>query len=1109
MIITSFRLRVSVGAAFCLAALLSCSDASGPPAVASLSVAITHTRVAVGGSTNVVATARDKRGQPVPGTAISWTSSDPTIATVSATGLVEALSTGSATITASAGSVQGTVAVTVGLGTCTADMAGTIASGEVLTGALAQADCVLQLSGQSEGYADGYVLVLDDPGTLRIDVTTSAFDGLLYVTRPDMGSVGHGTETRFIGTLEAGTYIVWVRSRTSWRTGAYELRLATQCRPDLAEDGIEPGETVDGALTESNCVAAGSGSWADAYAFTLDSTTTMRIDLSSVMYDVALRVSTPDAVMLHWGLGFDANDRILEDLGAGTYIVWASAASPDALGDYRLTVSEAPPPCSPDNLTGYIDLGETRSAMSYAGECVDDTTGSRVVMHGWQFSVPEFSPVSITLTDVPFAGSVVIADEEGTLITDAHQEGTGVNALHTLPAGRYHVWTGIRMSVGAYSLNVETVEVPPCTRGAIELGQTVTGSVSATACPVMNGNTNEDGVFLRLGLPEQRTIHVNLEEIVGGNPKLQVMDEGGIVLATDYSDLSTYTRELPAGAYTLWATGVDARGEYRISVLDDAQVPLYMDLVTPSENLEIGGTIQMSAVPRYADGAPVPDRTVTWSSSRPDIATVDSTGLVSGVSWGAVVISASSRGESGSIGLGVRPPPCTGATSGTIMLGDTVAAALIGTDCAGPPIWQSFAHGYSLALAASTMIHVDVTSSAFEPSLRITDLQLNHVSNADVSILDPGEYIIWVSGSEGALGAYQLAVVEAPAACSADLAANTIAPGQWVSGEVSTSDCLFDGTTRYADGYGFVLGQSTDILLQVAGTGFEVIVTTTDMEQVAFGGDTELGTRFVGNLPAGTYIAWLTHPYSTGPYDMLLAELPPRCNAASILGSVDVGASVSGNLQSDLCELLGMGGANSQGWTVTVSDLSPVQIEMTSDSMSHTVLSVTDTAMNVLVWRHHSGPDQFYSHTFAPGTYIVWAGAFPLAPPGDVTYQLALTPLTLTNCSIRPIQPGDVVNGVLGEEDCPAMGGRRAAVHELTLAAAATVEIELTSNTFNDLYVMNGRGLVVGVGDNTHDQYHSQLVLALPPGSYTIWSVAGWPTGTYELSVQVAGGGGP
>ena len=81
----------------------ACNDTGEPPAeVASVTVTPPSVSVNVGGTTTLNAAAFDAANAPVPGVMFSWNSSDPAIATVSASGIVNALAVGTATITATA-----------------------------------------------------------------------------------------------------------------------------------------------------------------------------------------------------------------------------------------------------------------------------------------------------------------------------------------------------------------------------------------------------------------------------------------------------------------------------------------------------------------------------------------------------------------------------------------------------------------------------------------------------------------------------------------------------------------------------------------------------------------------------------------------------------------------------------------------------------------------------------------------------------------------------------------------------------------------------------------------------------------------------------------------
>lgn len=81
--------------------------------VATVTVAPSAPSLAVGGTVQLTATTRDAAGNVLTGRSITWSSSAPAVATVSANGVVSAVATGSATITATSEGQSGTADVTV------------------------------------------------------------------------------------------------------------------------------------------------------------------------------------------------------------------------------------------------------------------------------------------------------------------------------------------------------------------------------------------------------------------------------------------------------------------------------------------------------------------------------------------------------------------------------------------------------------------------------------------------------------------------------------------------------------------------------------------------------------------------------------------------------------------------------------------------------------------------------------------------------------------------------------------------------------------------------------------------------------------------------------
>ena len=85
-----------------------------PPRATTVIVSpVTAELTAVGATVRFSAEVRDQNGQAMVGATVTWSSSDASVATVDASGLVTAAGNGTATVTATAGSVSGTATVTV------------------------------------------------------------------------------------------------------------------------------------------------------------------------------------------------------------------------------------------------------------------------------------------------------------------------------------------------------------------------------------------------------------------------------------------------------------------------------------------------------------------------------------------------------------------------------------------------------------------------------------------------------------------------------------------------------------------------------------------------------------------------------------------------------------------------------------------------------------------------------------------------------------------------------------------------------------------------------------------------------------------------------------
>jgi alpha-tubulin suppressor-like RCC1 family protein len=83
------------------------------------------------------------------------------------------------------------------------------------------------------------------------------------------------------------------------------------------------------------------------------------------------------------------------------------------------------------------------------------------------------------------------------------------------------------------------------------------------------------------------------------------------------------------------------------------QVVASVSVTPPTASVGVGNTTQLTATAKDSNNVVAPKATFAWSSSQPAIATVNATGLVTGVAAGNATIRASSSGKSGSAAIAV------------------------------------------------------------------------------------------------------------------------------------------------------------------------------------------------------------------------------------------------------------------------------------------------------------------------------------------------------------------------------------------------------------------------------------------------------------------------
>jgi trimeric autotransporter adhesin len=133
-----------------------------------------------------------------------------------------------------------------------------------------------------------------------------------------------------------------------------------------------------------------------------------------------------------------------------------------------------------------------------------------------------------------------------------------------------------------------------------------------------------------------------------------------------------------------------------------------------------GQTLQLSAIVTDDRGQVLTGRTVSYVSSDPQVATVSASGLVTGVTAGAVTITATSEGASGTATITVAPEPVfsvvVSPSTATLSVGQPLQLSLIARSATGQVLSLT---GRSISWSTSTPAITSVSSSGMVTALSV------------------------------------------------------------------------------------------------------------------------------------------------------------------------------------------------------------------------------------------------------------------------------------------------------------------------------------------------------------------------------------------------------
>jgi len=211
-------------------------------------------------------------------------------------------------------------------------------------------------------------------------------------------------------------------------------------------------------------------------------------------------------------------------------------------------------------------------------------------------------------------------------------------------------------------------------------------TVSIAIVPVASVTVNPTTANVQIGQTAQLT--ATTKDSAGNVLTGRVVTWASSAPAVATVSASGLVTGVAAGTITITAASEGKSGTATVTV---TVVPVASVSVSPAApSVQVGQTAQLTATPRDASGNPLSGRVVTWASDAPAVATVNGSGLVTGVAAGSATITATSEGRSGTAAVTVttavtNPGTVTNLTIASVAANSVTLSFTEVTNGAGQP----------------------------------------------------------------------------------------------------------------------------------------------------------------------------------------------------------------------------------------------------------------------------------------------------------------------------------------------------------------------------------------------------------------------------------------
>lgn len=251
-------------------------------------------------------------------------------------------------------------------------------------------------------------------------------------------------------------------------------------------------------------------------------------------------------------------------------------------------------------------------------------------------------------------------------------------------------------------------------------GKSGVATITVTQSAVATVTVTPSPLSMSVGQTTQ--LVATLKDTVGNqlNGRVVTWASSSTTVATVATD-GTVTA-VAAGNATITATSEGKSGAAALSVTNVAVGSVTVQPQGPS--IVVGANVQLSATVRDVNGTVVTDRLVTWTSGNASLATVSSSGVVTGVAAGSVTITATSEGKSGATTVNVMKVPVGSVTvspaSKNMLVTQNVALTVVVKDANGAVVTDRVVTWSSSNTSAATVSSVGVVTAVAAGSATIT-----------------------------------------------------------------------------------------------------------------------------------------------------------------------------------------------------------------------------------------------------------------------------------------------------------------------------------------------------------------------------------------------------